>query len=338
MYLIRWSMRKAITLVVTLFIVTLATFGIMKAAPGNPYATDRKLDPTAERAIRERLCLDRPWHVQYWCYVSSMATGKIPSMRYEDKTSMSVVFPSVRDPRTGQLRLIYRDAHTGRWKILPKGGLLASAFVGVSALLVALLVGVTAGVLAAKRRNSSADHAVMGGAMIGITVPNFVIGPFLGLAFGVWIGWLPVNGWGEVRHLVLPIITLALAYAASFARFARGGMLEVIHEDYVRTARAKGVPEWRITVWHELKLGLQPVVTYLGPATSNIVVGSIVVETIFQIPGIGRHLVDSALNRDYTLLMTMTTLLFTLVFIANAIVDLSYQIIDPRTRGKEATP
>ncbi len=331
-------------LAITLVVVTLATFAIMKAAPGNPYATDRKIEPAVERAIRKALCLDEPWHVQYWCYVKNMATGEIPSMRYEDKTPMSVIFPSLYDQRTGKQRILYWEDRT-RYdgtkvrvlKILPDGGLFASFVVGCGALLFAIGVGVTAGVFAAKRRNSLIDHCLMGWAMIGITVPNFVIGPLLAYVVGTRLGWLPSSGWGELRHLVLPIITLGFAYAAYFGRFSRGGMLEVLNEDYVRTARAKGVPEWRITVWHELKLGLQPVVTFLGPAASGIVVGSIVVETVFQIPGIGRHLVESALARDYTLLMAMTVLLFTLLSVANMIVDLSYQLIDPRTRGKEAT-
>lgn len=341
----RWVIRKIITLVLTLVVVTLATFAIMKAAPGNPYATDRKIDPLIERVLRKRLCLDRPWHVQYWCYVKNMATGEIPSMRYEDKTPGQVVFPSLVDPRTGEQRILFweqRTRHDGTvedvLRILPNGGLLASFLVGASALLFAMCIGVTAGAIASKRRNSRTDHALMGWAMFGITVPNFVIGPLLALVVGTRLGWFPSSGWGELRHLTLPIITLGLAYASYIARIARGGILDIIHEDYVRTARAKGVPEWRVTARHVLKLGLQPVVTYLGPAASGIVVGSVVVETVFQIPGIGRHLVESALNRDYTLLMTMTVLLFTLLFIANMVVDLSYQLIDPRTRGKEATP
>jgi len=345
MYVLSWLRRKCVALAITLVVVTLATFAIMKAAPGNPYATDRKLDPEVERAIRKRLCLDRPWHVQYWCYVKNMATGEIPSMRYQDKTPGQVIFPSLRDPRTGAQRILYWE-HRTRYdgtahdvlQIVPNGGILASLIVGCGALCFAIAIGVTAGVLAAKRRNSLVDYCLMGWAMIGITVPNFVIGPLLAYVIGTKLGWFPSSGWGELRHLVLPIITLGLAYASYFARFSRGGMLEVLHEDYVRTARAKGVPEWRVTMRHELKLGLQPVVTFLGPAASGIVVGSIVVETIFQIPGIGRHLVESALNRDYTLLMTMTVLLFTLLFVANMVVDLSYQLIDPRTRGKEASP
>lgn len=343
MLTIQWLGRRLVALVLTLIVVTIATFAIMKAAPGNPYATDRKLDPAVEREIRKRLCLDEPWHVQYWCYVKNMVTGEIPSMRYEDRTPGQVVFPPLFDPRTGAQRILFweqKTRHDGTvedvLKILPNGGLLASFLVGAGALCFAMVIGITAGVIAAKRRNSTIDHALMGWAMFGITVPNFVIGPLLAFVVGTRLGWFPSSGWGELRHLPLPILTLGLAYAAYIARIARSGILDVIHEDYVRTARAKGVPEWRVTVRHVLKLGLQPVVTFLGPAASGIVVGSIVIETVFQIPGIGRHLVESALNRDYTLLMTMTVLLFTLLSVANMVVDFIYPFIDPRMRGKEA--
>jgi oligopeptide transport system permease protein len=205
---------------------------------------------------------------------------------------------------------------------------------GLCAILLAVLVGVPLGTLAALRRNTAVDHGVRALAAVGIALPSFVVGPLLALLFGLYLHWLPVAGWarGEPKYLALPVITLSLPVMAYVARLTRVSFLEVMRANYIRTARAKGVGEWRVIVRHALRPALMPVVSYLGPATAFIVTGSLVVETLFGLPGTGRYLVQGAINRDYTLVMGMIIVYGTLTLLCNLIADLLYSWLDPRVR------
>ena len=202
------------------------------------------------------------------------------------------------------------------------------------AILLAVLVGVTLGTLAALRQNTAADYTIMGFAMTGITIPNFVMAPLLTLVFGVYLNWLPVGGWndGAIQNLILPVIALALPQIAYIARLTRGSMVEILHANFVRTARAKGLRERIVVVRHALRGGLLPVVSYLGPATAAVITGSVVIETIFAIPGIGRYFVLGALNRDYTLVMGVVIFYAILIIVLNLIVDALYGVLDPKVK------
>ncbi|MFW5883727.1 MAG: ABC transporter permease, partial [Verrucomicrobiota bacterium] len=203
---------------------------------------------------------------------------------------------------------------------------------GLWALLVALGLGVPVGIVAAVRKNTPADYLPMSAAMVGICLPTFVIGPILALVFGVQLGWFSVSGWFGPGDRVLPALTLGLAYAAWFARLTRTGMLDVLSQDYIRTARAKGLPERRVILKHAIKGGLLPVIAYMGPALAGIISGSFVVETIFQIPGLGRQFVQSALNRDYTLILGTVIFFAALIILLNLLVDIVLTLLNPRAR------
>ncbi len=212
------------------------------------------------------------------------------------------------------------------------GGFPVSLRLGGIAMLLALVVGVAAGTLAALRQNSGTDYAAMGLAMTGIMVPNFVLAPLLTLVFGLWLAWLPVGGWGGPAYMILPVAALSLYQIGFIARLTRGSMIEVLRANYIRTARAKGLPERVAIMRHALKAAMLPVVSYLGPAVINTITGSVIIEQIFGIPGIGRYFVQAALNRDYTLVMGVTVFYGVLIILANLAVDLVYGLLDPRIR------
>ncbi|MBP6011217.1 MAG: ABC transporter permease subunit [Alphaproteobacteria bacterium] len=209
-----------------------------------------------------------------------------------------------------------------------------SALLGISAILLATFVGMTLGTFSALRQNSIGDYSVMTLAMVGVTIPSFVMAPILTLIFGVYLGWLPVGGWaeGQLRNMVLPVISLSLLQIAVIARLTRGGMIEVLRSNYVRTARAKGLPERLVITRHAMRAALLPLVSYLGPATAGIVTGSLVVEQIFQLPGIGKYFINGALQRDYTLVMGVVILYATLVIMLNLVADVLYGILDPKVK------
>lgn len=299
--------RLALAVPVLLAIATL-TFFAMRLAPGGPFDAERRLPPAVLANIEARYRLDRPLAEQYLRYLGHLLRGDLgPSFRYPDRT-------------VGELIAL---------------GLPVSVTLGAAALALALAIGIPAGVVAAVRHNRPADHLAMGLAMTGVSLPNFVLGPLLILLFALVLRWLPVAGWGSWRHLVLPAVTLGLYYAAYIARLTRAGMLEVIRQDFIRTARAKGAPERRVVGRHALRLALLPVVSYLGPAAAKVLTGSVVVETIFAVPGIGRYFVTAALNRDYTMVLG-TALFFSAFLVAfNLLVDLAYGWLDPRIRETE---
>lgn len=291
-----------------LFVLLTITFFIVRQLPGSPYQQDRKIPEHVERVLREKMGLDKPIHVQYVNYLSNVAKGDLlASMKRENRQVSEIIGQSFP----------------------------VSFTLGVCAMAIAIGVGVPAGVIAAVKRNTWADYASMIGALVGICIPTFVIGPILAIFFGVHLGWFRVAGWGSPSDLVLPALTLALPTAAYIARLTRSGMLEILSQDFIRTARAKGIPERTIITRHALRGGLVPVAAYIGPAFAAIISGSFVIETIFQIPGMGQHFVNAPGDRDYTLLQGIVLLYGALIVIANLLSDLINLWLNPRARTAE---
>lgn len=305
--MLSYILRRLMWAVPTLLVIITLAFFMMRLAPGGPFAQERTLPPEIEANLRAAYGLDKPLIAQYADYVGGVLTGDFgPSFKYRDFTVTELIAQ----------------------------GLPVSLRLGLSALIVAVLAGVTLGTLAALRQNSWLDHTVMSLAMTGIALPNFVVGPLLSLVFGVYLRLLPTGGWGggAADHMVLPVIALALPYIAYIARLTRGSMIEVMRSNYIRTARAKGLPEWLVVRRHALKAGLLPVVSFLGPAAAGLITGSVVIETIFGLPGTGRYFVQGALNRDYTLVMGVVIFYASLIIVLNLIVDALYGLLDPRVR------
>ncbi len=289
-----------------LVLVTLAFF-LIRLAPGGPFDTERRLPPEVEANLRAAYHLDAPLHEQFLSYLGNILRGDFgPSFQYRDYTVTELIAT----------------------------GFPVSLTLGALAMLLAVVAGVAAGTSAALRRNRATDHLVMGLSMTGISVPNFVMAPLLILVFAVYLGWLPAGGLGDgsVAHLVLPVFALALPQVAYISRLTRGSMIEVLNSDFIRTARAKGLPERTVILRHALRPALLPVVSYLGPATAATITGSVVIEQIFGVPGLGRYFVQGALNRDYTLVMGVVIFYGALIILLNLLVDLAYALLDPRVR------
>jgi len=294
--------------VVVIFVIITVTFFMVRFAPGDPFSAERKMPEHIKAKLMEHYGLDQPLMTQYVNYIGSLLQGDLG--------------PSFTETRS-------------------VNQILASTFpvsleLGMWALLIALGIGLPVGIIAAIKRNTLADYVPMSMAMVGICLPTFVLGPILALVFGVWLGWFNVSGWFVPADRLLPALTIGLVYAALIARITRGGMLEILSQDFIRTAEAKGVPFWRVIVLHTLKGGLLPVVSFLGPALAGIISGSFVVETIFQIPGMGREFVSSAFDRDYTLVLGTVILYATLITCANLLVDVVQVILNPRLRFEES--
>ena len=291
----------------TLFIIITITFFLMRAAPGGPFDQEQALAPEIKANLQRAYGLDQPVWTQYGRYLKSLLHGDFgPSFKYKDFTVTELIGQGF--PITLQL--------------------------GAMAIVLALLLGIPLGTFAALRHNSAADTATMSLVVTGIAIPSFVVLPFLGLLFGVYLHWLPVSGWesGSLRHAALPVIALALPPLAYVARLTRGSMLEVLQRHYIRTAFAKGLPLHSVIFRHALRPALAPVASYLVPAVASILTGSLVVETIAGLPGIGRYLVQGAINRDYTLVLGMVIIYSTLLIIMGLLVDLLYAWLDPRVR------
>jgi oligopeptide transport system permease protein len=302
-----YSLRRLLGAIPTLFAVMTVSFFMMKLAPGGPFDRERMLSPEIEANIAKAYDLDQPLIVQYGIYLAKALKGDLgPSFKYQDYTVAELI----------------------------ASGFPVSFRIGMSAIILALIVGGGLGIVAALRQNSVVDHLVMGIAMVGITIPNFVIAPLLTLVIGVHFKLLPVGGYGEgsLRNLILPTIALALPPVAFIARLMRGSMIEVLRSNYIRTARAKGLPGRLVIGRHALRAAFLPVVSYLGPAIAGIITGSVVIEQIFGIPGIGRYFVQGALNRDYTLVMGVVIFYGSLIILLNLVVDLLYGLLDPKIR------
>ena len=298
-------LKRLLSLVPTLFVVMTSAFFMMRLAPGSPFAQERALDPKVKANLDAKYGLDKPIHVQYWNYLKNFVRGDLGA--------------SAKFKAWGVTEIV-------------KQAFLISATLGTCALAFAVVFGMGAGVIAAVKQNSLVDHAAMAVAMTGISIPNFVLAPFLIVLFAFRLGWLPPGLWGTPQQVLLPALVTGLPYAAYIARLTRAGMLEVLNQDFVRTARAKGLAVPRVVLKHALKNASLPVVTFLGPATAGILTGSIVVERIFNLAGLGTFFVQGALNRDYPLLMAVVVLYFGVLAIMNTAIDIAYSWLDPRVR------
>jgi oligopeptide transport system permease protein len=290
---------------VILAVITV-TFFLVRVAPGGPFDSEKAVIPEVRAALEAQYRLDQPLLRQYVAYLGDLAQGDFgPSFKYPGRSVNELI----------------------------GAGLPVTAELGLYALLIATLIGGVAGVIASLKPNTAQDYIPMTLAMIGICMPTFLLGPLLVLLFGIRLEWLPVSGWGDIPgDKLLPSITLGAAYAAYIARLSRAGMLEVLSQDYIRTARAKGLPEWQVVIKHALRGGLIPVVAFLGPAFAGLLAGSFVVETIFQIPGLGRFYVQAAFNRDYTMILGTTVFLSTLIVLFNLLSDILAAWLNPRLR------
>ena len=287
------------------FVVVTMVFFMIRFAPGGPFDSERAVGPEILRNLNEKYHLNDPLLVQYLHYLGDLARFDLgPSFKYGNRTVNEIIAES-----------------------LP-----VSIELGLISLCWALLIGITAGGLAAMKPNSLFDYIPMSFSILGICLPTFVIGPLLVLVFGLWLHWLPVAGWNSWADRLLPSLTLGFAYAAYISRLTRGGLMEIRSQDFIRTARSKGLSEAQILVKHSLRGGILPVVSYLGPALAGIITGALVTESIFNIPGLGRFFIQSALNRDYTVVMGTALLYFSLIFVCNFFVDVLYVILDPRVR------
>ncbi len=305
--LTRYVLRRLLGAIPTLFILLTLAFFMIRLAPGGPFDGDKVLPPEIQANLDAKYRLDQPLWQQYLSYLGDIARGDLgPSFQYRDFTVNELIAQ----------------------------GFPISLRLGASALVLAFTLGVLVGSVAAWRQNSRLDQWLMGSSMVGIAVPNFVVAPLLVLLFGVTLGWLPAGGWGggALSHVILPIIALSLPYLAYIARLTRGSMVETLRSDFIRTARAKGLPEHKVLLKHALRPALLPVVSYLGPAAAAIITGSVVIEQIFGLPGMGRYFVQGALNRDYTLVMGVVIFVGVLIVVFNLIVDVLYAILDPRIR------
>ncbi len=303
----RYVFRRLVSAIPTLLIIVTIAFFMMRIAPGGPFDQERNLPPEIEANVLRAYGLDKPLVEQYLDYVGSLLRGDFgPSFEFRDFTVNDLIF----------------------------GGFPASLQIGSAALLLAVLFGVTLGTIAALRQNSRVDYFVMAAAMTGIAIPNFVMAPLLTLILGVHLSLLPVAGWGDgaLVNKILPVVALALPQIAYISRLTRGSMVEVLNSNYIRTARAKGLREKLVVNRHALKGALLPVVSYLGPATAAVVTGSVVIETIFEVPGIGRYFVLGALNRDYPLVMGTVIFYAMLIIVLNLVVDMLYAWLDPKVR------
>jgi oligopeptide transport system permease protein len=303
----RFIVRRLIVTVPMVLIVITLTWALIRLAPGNFYASERKLPPAIEKNIKAKYGLDQPWYVQYGRVMSNILRLDFGnSLRYENETVNEVLRRTVP----------------------------VSAAIGACAYLLALVVGITLGTIAALKQNSKIDYGAMTLTMLGISFPNFVLGPILVLIFALSFYWLPPARWNGFpsRNLILPVLTLSAIYMAYIARLTRAGMLEVLRSDYIRTARAKGLTETQVVLRHAMRGGLLPVVSFTGPALALLISGTVVVERIFAMPGLGNYFINANLNRDEPLILGIVAFTSMAVLIFNLLVDVAYAFIDPRIR------
>lgn len=305
--MLRYMIKRIAGAIPTLLILITISFFLIRVAPGGPFDSEKDLPPEIQKNLEAKYHLDEPLYQQYFRYLGDIVQGDFgPSFQYKDYTVTELIAK----------------------------GFPVSLTIGGLALLFALIVGVSLGTMAAVRQNSWVDYLLMSTAMTGISIPNFVIAPLLILFFAVYRNWFPAGGWGDGQwnYLVLPVLALSLRYVAYIARLMRGSMIEILQSDYIRTAKAKGLSMTQTVFKHALKPALMPVVSYLGPAAAGIITGSVVIEKIFGVPGLGRYFVQGALNRDYTLVMGVIIFIGVLIVIFNLIVDILYAVLDPKIR------
>ena len=302
----RYALWRLAGLIPTLLIMITVAFFLMRVAPGGPFDSEKLLPPDIEANLSARYHMDEPLLQQYFRYLSQVAVLDFgPSIQYKDWTVNELI---------GQ-------------------GMKVSLTIGLAAMVLAFVFGTFLGIAAALRKNTRVDYSLMGVAMLGISIPNFVIAPILILLLAVYAGWLPAGGWDwGIASMVLPVVTLSLPVTAYIARLTRGSMIEVMHSNFIRSARAKGLTESQVIRRHALRPALLPVISFLGPATAGMISGSVVIERIFSLPGLGSYFVQGALNRDYTLVMGVVIFYGVLIITLNFIVDMIYAWLDPRVR------
>ncbi|MGV3003459.1 oligopeptide ABC transporter permease OppB [Vibrio sp. E150_018] len=303
----KFILKRLIEAIPTLLVLITVSFFLMRFAPGNPFSSERPLPPEVMANINAKYGLDQPVLVQYTTYLTNILQGDFgPSFKYQDYTVNELVYAA-----------------------LP-----VSAKVGFFAFVFTVIMGVGVGTIAALRQNTWVDYTIMSTAMLGVVMPSFVLAPVLIYIFSINLGWFPAGGWkdGGFQYLFLPMVGMSLLYVATFARITRGSMIETLNSNFIRTARAKGLSYKYIIFKHALKPALLPVVSYMGPAFVGIITGSVVIETIFGLPGIGKLFVNAAFNRDYSLVMGITILIGFLFILFNAIVDVLLAYIDPKIR------
>ncbi len=303
--MLKFILKRLLIIIPMALVVVTLTWGLIRIAPGNFYSGEKKLPAAVEANIRKQYGLDKPWYTQYGMMMANIVRGDFgSSLRYTGNTVNEII-----------------ERH------LPY-----SATIGVLAYLLALLIGISAGTVSAIRQNSGFDYSSMSLAMLGLAVPSFVLGPLLVLVFSLWLYWFPPARWGGITAIILPVLTLSAVYAAYIARLTRAGMLEVMRSDYIRTARAKGLDEKTILLRHAFRGGLIPVISYTGPALAGLLAGTIVIERVFAIPGLGNIFITAVSNRDEPLVLGITAFLSILIMVFNLLVDITYGFLDPRIR------
>lgn len=305
--MIRFIIRRLLITIPTILVVITLAWGLIKLAPGNFYTGEKRIPRSIEKSIREKYGLDKPWYVQYGRMMRQILKLDFgTSLWYQGQSVNSIILRS-----------------------LP-----VSVTVGLLAYLLALLIGVTAGCIAALKQNTKWDYLLMALAMVGISIPNFVLGPILVLYLSLYFYWLPPARWNGVwsRNVILPVLTLSAIYMAYIARLTRAGMLEVLRSDYIRTARAKGLSERAVVLRHALRGGIMPVVSFTGPALAFLLTGTVVVERIYALPGLGNYFIQASLNRDEPLIIGIVAFISISLLLMNLLVDIAYAYLDPRIR------
>ena len=302
-------LRRLLIAIPTLLIIITVAFFMMRAAPGGPFSTDRKLPAAVEEKILEKYGMNKPIHEQYFDYVGNVLQGDFgPSLKTQDKTVSELILEGLR----------------------------VSATIGAIAMIAAFLIGGTLGIIAGLNQNSVLDFGLMGFASLGISIPSFVVGPVAALVFGIWLEWFAAGrlDYGRMTPyvLTLPVVTLSLYYIAGISRIMRGSMIEAMRSNHIRTARAKGASQFTVVCRHALPIAVLPLISYIGPASVGLITGSLVIERVFDLPGVGAFFIDGALNRDYTLVMGVVILFATLIIIMNLVADVLYAILDPRVK------
>lgn len=305
--MLSFILRRILEAIPTLLVLITISFFLIRFAPGSPFTTERKMPPEVLANIEAKYGFDKPLHEQYWSYLSGLARGDLgPSFVYKDYSVSELV-----------------------GKAFP-----VSLKIGLTVFVVSVVLGVILGILAALYQNTWADYTIMSFSVAGIVIPTYVIAPLLVLLFAIHLKWLPAGGWndGGWQYMLLPVVAMAKGFTGYIARIMRGSMIEVLHQDFIRTARAKGLPTHTIMLRHALRPAMLPLASVLGPAMVGIITGSVVIENIFGIPGMGQLFVNGALNRDYSMVLGLTVLVGALTIAFNAIVDIAYAYIDPKIR------